>query len=274
MRKLITPATGCCLVAFLIGIIVGIAIDVKERKNTVRMAIQYDSAEVYVAPFVGDTVKWFQVMKDGTFTPVKADFGGGDDPSMSPCDPAYEWDKPNCHIREPGNYRDRYRYHCAPYPCIDPGGGPQSSTGLDYMSVKGPRFWSVLFFDFKSLFHLQQQSPVAPAGGAKPKAIVGSPIHMQVGCPSSTKKLTVYDQNGNETNSINAMPNNQIVWDTALNPLTIADNSSLCSGNINDLANTGCIINADAKGSHTYIASSTDAKCSNGNRSTQTVVLP
>ena len=276
MRKLNSfVAVSSLAVAFLLGIIAGVAIDVKERKNTVRMAVQYDSSEVYVAPFVGDTVQWFKVAADGSFKQVETDFGGGGDPSMSPCDPMTS-DKFHCHIRKPDSLRDRYRYHCKLYTCIDPGGGPQSTTGGDFMEAEH-QFWQILILDIEGLLHLQQTSFAVPGpggpgtGGITPKAIVGPPISMQVGCPGN--KFTVYGPDGT-TNPINAMPNNQIIWATTANPLIITDTNSLCSGDTSDLANTGCIINATAKGKYTYTASSTDAKCSSGNSSTQTVVLP
>jgi hypothetical protein len=274
MRKLIGFAAGCCLVAFLLGIIVGVAIDVKQRKNTVRMAVQYDTTEVYVAPFVGDTVEWFKVGQDGTFTQVEADFGN--EAWMSPCDPKTS-DQFHCRIRKPDHDSDRYFYSCKqPYSCIDPGGGPQSSTGLDYMSADGPQFWPVFFFDLKGVFNLQQNPvavPVAAEGGISPKGIARTIIHMRVGCPGNT--LTVYGPDGKATNSIDATPNDQIVWITALNPLTITDNNHLCSNNSSGLAKTGCIIDANAKESHTYTASSADTNCSSSaNSSTQTVVLP
>ncbi len=268
MRKLIGFG-GCCLVVFLLGILVGIAIDVKQRTNIVRMAVQYDSGEVFVAPFVGDTVEWFQVLKNGSFAQVEADFGN--DPSMSPCDPTFN-DKPNCHIRKPDHYSDRYYYTCkAPYPCIDPGGGPQSGTRMSFMSADGPQFWSVVSYDFKGVFNLPQKSVAVTAvgeGGASPNLTAGKVIHMRVSCPGN--QLTVYGPDGT-TNPVNAMPNDQIVWITALNTLIITDNSSLCSGDIRDLAHSGCTINATAKASHTYIASSSDGKCSSV---TPTVILP
>jgi hypothetical protein len=228
-------------------------------------------------------VQWFKVAANGSFKQVETDFGGGGDPSMSPCDPAYNWDKPNCHIRKPDNLRDRYRYHCKLYPCIDPGGGPQSTTGGDFMEAEH-QFWQILILDIEGLLHLRQTSFAVPGaggpglGGISPKAIVGTPIHIQVSCPVSTKKVTVYDSDGNEivTNSINVTPPNLIVWDTQLN-LTIkdtSDTSNLCSGDTSDLAHTGCNIDQNAKGNHTYTATATDDKCSNGNSSTQTVVLP
>jgi hypothetical protein len=135
-----------------------------------------------------------------------------------------------------------------------------------------------LVLDLEGLLHLQKTSFAVPGagglgGGISPKAIVGTPIHMQVSCPASTNKVTVYDSDGNETNSINAIPQNLIVWDTQLN-LTINDNNNLCSNDSANLATTGCNIDQNAKGSHSYTASATDAKCSNGNTSTQTVVLP
>jgi hypothetical protein len=94
---------------------------------------------------------------------------------------------------------------------------------------------------------------------------------MRVDCDGNT--LTVYYPDGT-TDPIKATPKDRIVWITTLNALTIADKSNLCIGNTSDLAHTGCIIDANAKRSHTHTASSTDAKCSNVNSSTQTVVLP
>jgi hypothetical protein len=267
MRKLIGFA-GCFLVVFLLGILVGIAIDVKQRTNIVRMAVQYDSHEVFVAPFVGDTVEWFQVLKDGTFAQVDADFGS--DPSMSPCDPTFN-DKPNCHIRKPNNYSDRYYYTCkAPYTCIDPGGGPQSGTRMSYMSADGPQFWSVVSYDLKGVFNLPQESVVVPhvgAPGISPKSIAGSPAHVRVSCPGGTLTVSGPDPTTNPYN-----PNGQIIWITNLSQLTITDNSGLCSGDTSNLAQTGCNING-ATGNYTYIVSSTDTTCTTGSPSTQNVAV-
>jgi hypothetical protein len=267
MLKSIGFACGCAFV-FLLGILAGIAIDAKQRTNIVRMAVQLDSHEVFVAPFVGDTVVWFQVLKDGTFAQVEPDFGN--DAAMSPCDTTFN-DWPNCHIKKPKHSSDRYYYTCKPpYPCIDPGGGPQSGTRMSYMTVdEGPQFSKVVSYDFRGIFNLPQESfavPGAGPGGASPKVIAGSPAHVRVSCPGGTFTVA-----GPDPATKPYKPNGQIVWITNLSQLTITDNSNLCT-NPGNLAQTGCNITGTT-GNYTYTASSTDSTCTSGSPSTQNVTV-
>jgi hypothetical protein len=211
--------------SLVLGILIGISIDVAIRPNHIQFWVNpVQKLSVRLQP--GDKVEWLK--QDGT--PMGISFWGG-----SPCVGA----RTNpCTV---GNIPDTatYLYTCkitqngTSFVCLDPQGGPRSGT----TGRSGPDF-AVRLLDLidRSVALISQLfghslRPGAPGPMPPPERVktsaVSLPTQAEVYCDSGVTHVIV--PNGSPDDPIVASVNQQILWGTSGEGLTITPGASTCS---------------------------------------------
>jgi hypothetical protein len=233
-----------CLLFLFLGVLIGISIDVEFRPNHMRFWVNRVH-ELSFAPQEGDKIEWFK-LDTGEY--MKIAFWP---PTDSPC---IGTSTNPCTI---GNIPDTstYLYSCsaehdASYICLDPQGGPKSTTngiGIRYFFTRIFDLFEALFTRIGQLFGISQQSGRSKVNNDQnaSRQATYQPILAQVYCDDVTTKMTaVIVPNGKQDDPINASVGQQIQWGTAgPNGFTISlPDPSTCSENVSPLPNGICTV--------------------------------
>jgi hypothetical protein len=123
--------SGICLCCFIIGLLIGVALDRWYRPNDIRFYVNQDG-KVSLAPWPGDIIHW-TAQNDELGTTVHVKYTGG--PAFAPCDLHADVTPPTCvydpfaNVNDPfTRVPDLYLFGCTTdsgIDCYDPQYGPQ-----------------------------------------------------------------------------------------------------------------------------------------------------
>jgi hypothetical protein len=274
MPSLYRKSMALCICSLLIGILIGLSIDLRFRPNHIRIWVD-DIQELSIAPQEGDIIEWLGHVNNDDH--IKITFHGG-----SPC-AGNPTDANPCTIDDIKGL-STFLYDCKSstvptYVCNDPGVGPKSTTG-GRLQITGflrnlVELFRSLLFDLRQVFHVssrqgnqtaQETSRVALTSknemnlakaalqGTK-AAVIPPPIRAQISCGDSSATIVTLVDDTHDP--IYASVNQVIKWNTSTGgPYSVTASTSTCSETGSPLP--GAICHAQTTG--TYTAYDSDCK--------------